>query len=142
MVTGDDRCKHMTPPASTIGEQELALLRHIADRGAVTVGEAAEEYGAPRRLARSTVLTMMERLRQKGHLSRRMTEGVYRYRALFSSADLLKGAVQRFVERHLEGSVSPFLAYLSDAGELSEKELRDLEKIVTRLDAAPRKAKR
>jgi len=131
----------MTPPASTIGEQELALLRHIADRGGITVGEAADEFGAGRSLARSTVLTMMERLRQKGHLSRRMVDGVYRYRALASSADLLKGAVQRFVERNLDGSVSPFLAYLSDAGTLSDKEVADLEKIVARLDASARKDK-
>ena len=33
----------------SIGEQELALLRHIADRGSLTVGEAAEEFGAPAR---------------------------------------------------------------------------------------------
>lgn len=139
MVWADDTCRHMTPPTTTIGEQELALLRHIANRGGITVGEAADEFGSGRNLARSTVLTMMERLRQKGHLSRRMVDGVYRYRALASSADLLKGAVQRFVERNLDGSVSPFLAYLSEAGELSEKELRDLEKIVTRLDSAQRK---
>jgi predicted transcriptional regulator len=129
----------MTPPTSTIGEQELALLRHIADRGGITVGEAADEFGTGRSLARSTVLTMMERLRQKGHLSRRMVDGVYRYRALASSADLLKGAVQRFIERNLDGSVSPFLAYLSEAGDLSGKELRELEKILARLDATPRK---
>jgi predicted transcriptional regulator len=129
----------MTPSTSTIGEQELALLRQIADRGTVTVGEAADEFGSGRNLARSTVLTMMERLRQKGHLSRRMVDGVYRYRALASSADLLKGAVQRFVERNLDGSVSPLVAYLSETGELSEKELRDLEKIVARLDSAQRK---
>ena len=60
---------------SSIGEQELALLRHIADRGSLTVGEASEEFGAPRGLARSTVLTMMERLRGKGHLGRRLAEG-------------------------------------------------------------------
>ncbi len=119
----------------------MALLRHIADRGGVTVGEAAEEFGTQRELARSTVLTMMERLRQKGHLSRRMVDGVYRYKTLASSADLLKGAVQRFVERNLEGSVSPFLAYLSEAGELSDKERRDLERIVARLDSAQRKEK-
>jgi predicted transcriptional regulator len=117
----------------------MALLRHIADRGAVTVGEAAEEFGTDRGLARSTVLTMMERLRRKGHLSRRISDGLYRYRALSSSAELLKGAVQRFIERNLDGSVSPFLAYLSEAGELSDKERRDLEKIVARLDAAQRK---
>jgi predicted transcriptional regulator len=124
------------PPQPPVGEQELALLRYIADRGAVTVGEAAEDFGADRGLARSTVLTMMERLRRKGQLARRATDGVYRYRARVSSAELLKGAVRRFVERNLEGSVSPFLAYLSDTGKVSEAELRELEEIVARLGAA------
>jgi predicted transcriptional regulator len=119
----------------SIGEQELALLRHIADAGSVTVGEAADAFGAPRGLARSTVLTMMERLRLKGHLGRRLADGVYRYRARASSAELLKSAVQRFVERNLDGSVSPFLAYLSEAGRLSDEELRELEQIVARLHA-------
>ena len=125
----------MAPAESSLGEQELALLRHIASRGAVTVGEAAESFGAGRGLARSTVLTMMERLRRKGRLTRRISQGVYHYRARASSADLLKGAVQRFVERHLDGSVSPFIAYLSESGDLSEKERRELERIVARLDA-------
>ena len=119
----------------SIGEQELALLRHIADRGAATVAEAVEEFGAPRGLARSTVLTMMERLRGKGHLGRRLVDGVYRYRTRASSADLLKSAVQRFVERNLDGSVQPFLAYLSDTGKLSDAELDELEQIVARLSA-------
>ena len=123
----------------SIGEQELALLRHIADQGSVTVGEAADTFGAPRGLARSTVLTMMERLRLKGHLGRRMADGVYRYRARASSADLLKSAVQRFVERSLDGSVSPFLAYLSEAGRVSDDELRELEEVVARLHAGRRK---
>lgn len=127
------------PAEPTIGEQELTLLRYIADRGTATVGEAVDEFGTSRGLARSTVLTMMERLRRKGYLSRRMTQGLYRYRALSSSADLLKDAVGRFVERHLEGSVSPFLAYLSDSSELSEEEKQELERIVARLDAAQRK---
>ncbi len=129
----------MAPAESTIGEQELALLRHIADREGVSVGEAADDFGVGRGLARSTVLTMMERLRRKGYLSRRMTQGVFRYRACASSAELLKGAVQRFVERSLDGSVSPFLAYLSETAELSEQERQDLERIVARLDAAQRK---
>ena len=126
-------------PEPSIGEQELALLRHIADRGQVSVGEAADEFGAARGLARSTVLTMMERLRGKGHLARQLVDGVYRYRARASSADLLKSAVQRFVERNLDGSVSPFLAYLSEPGRLSDEELKELEAIVNRLHAKRRK---
>lgn len=126
-------------PRSSIGEQELALLRHIADRGSATVGEAADEFGAARGLARSTVLTMMERLRRKGQLSRRSLDGVYRYRARTSSAELMKRAVQRFVERNLDGSVSPFLAYLSDSPRVSERELHELEEIVAKLNAGKRK---
>src|SRR5688572_11837160 len=126
-------------PDSSIGEQELASLRHVADRGGVTVGEAAQEFGTARGLARSTVLTMMERLRRKGYLSRRLNDGVYRYRALSTTSEVLRGAVQRFVERHLNGSVSPLLAFLSETGDLSEKERRELEKIVARLDATDRK---
>ena len=125
-------------PQSSIGEQELALLRHIADRGSVTVAEAVEQFGAERELERSTVLTMMERLRRKGHLARRMVDGLYRYRARTTSAELMKGAVQRFVERNLDGSVSPFLAYLSEAGQVSDAELRDLEDLVARLNAGKR----
>jgi predicted transcriptional regulator len=123
----------------SVGEQELALLRHIADRGGATVGEVAEAFGTARGLARSTVLTMMERLRRKGHLSRRLLDGVYRYRARASSSELLKHAVQRFVERSLGGSVSPFLAYLSEAEAVSDSELRELEEVVSRLNAGKKK---
>ena len=120
---------------TSIGEQELALLRHIADRGSATVAEAVEHFGTPRSLARSTVLTMMERLRGKGHLGRRLVDGVYRYRTRASSAELLKSAVQRFVERNLDGSVAPFLAYLAEGGRLSADEIRELEELVARLSA-------
>jgi predicted transcriptional regulator len=126
---------------TTIGEQELALLRHIADRGSLTVGEAAEEFGAARGLARSTVLTMMERLRRKRLLARRTVDGVYRYQTRASSADLLKGAVRRFVERNLDGSVAPFLAYLSEAGRVSDDELRELEALVARLSTRRKKSR-
>jgi predicted transcriptional regulator len=124
---------------TTIGAQELALLRHIADRGGATVAEAVDGFGAEHGLARSTVLTMMERLRKKGHLGRRLAGGVYRYSTRTSSADLLKRAVGRFVERNLGGSVTPFLAYLSESSDVSPAELKELELIVARLNADKRK---
>ena len=122
-------------PDTTIGEQEFALLRHIAEAGGPTVGEVADSFGVERDLARSTVLTMMERLRKKGYLVRRSTGGVYRYRTRVPAAELLKNAVGRFVDRHLGGSVTPFLAYLSDTNQLREHELRELEEIVARLQS-------
>jgi len=54
----------------TIGDQELALLQYIAEQDRPSVGEVAAGFGEPRGLARSTVLTMMERMRAKSYLSR------------------------------------------------------------------------
>jgi predicted transcriptional regulator len=130
----------MPPP--TIGEQELALLRHIADRGGATVGEVAEQFGAARELARSTVLTMMDRLRKKGFLSRRLAGGVYRYQARASSDQLTQGAIRRFVDRSLGGSVAPFVAYLSESARLTDAEVKELEAVLTRLQSARRKEPR
>jgi predicted transcriptional regulator len=117
----------------TVGDQELSLLRYIAETGRTSVGEVAEGFGEPRGLARSTVLTMMERLRQKGRLEREQVEGVYRYFSPVSEDDLLRGAVQSFVEKTLAGSVSPFVAYLTETGEVSDGELAELEDMVARL---------
>src|ERR1700761_7314713 len=88
----------MKAPKS-IGDQELALLRYVAEQGAVTVAEAVEGYGTARGLARSTVLTMMERLRAKGHLDRRRVDGVFQYSSPASPTELLRGVVQSFVEK-------------------------------------------
>ena len=123
----------MTP--GTIGDQELALLRFVADRGGTTVGEAVEGFGDPRQLARSTVLTMMERLRRKGHLARKSVDGVYRYQARVSSAELLRGVVRRFVEGNLGGSLAPFVAYLSESTDVTADELRQLEEALARLQS-------
>jgi len=130
----------MTP--GSIGDQELALLRFVADRGGATVGEAAEGFGDPRDLARSTVLTMMERLRRKGHLGRKVVDGVYRYQTRVSSAELLRGVVRRFVEGNLGGSLTPFVAYLSESSEVTPDELRQLEEAVARLQSRTTKEPR
>lgn len=115
------------------GEQELALLTWIAEHPGITVGEVADQYGATRELARSTVLTMMERLRKKGHLTRRRVDGIFRYTAGAAPDALLRDAVGTFVERTLGGSVSPFVAYLTEAADLTPDDLAELQQLVARL---------
>jgi predicted transcriptional regulator len=121
--------------AKSIGDQELALLRHVAEVGSVTVAQAVEGFGAGRGLARSTVLTMMERLRAKGHLVRRRAGGVFRYTSPASAGEVLRGVVHSFVEKTLAGSVSPFVSYLVESAEVSDEELAELERLVAKLQS-------
>lgn len=120
-------------PVKSIGDQELALLRFVAERQPTTVAQAVEGFGQPRGLARSTVLTMMERLRKKGHLRRRRVDGLYRYEPRTAPGAALRYAVQTFVDRTLGGSITPFVAYLAERERLSDDELAELETLLAQL---------
>ncbi|RAN75265.1 methicillin resistance protein [Bacillus sp. SRB_336] len=117
----------------TIGDQELALLQHIDESGAASVGEVAASFGEPRGLARSTVLTMMERLRGKGYLKRRQLRGMFRYSIATGPGEAMRSAVGSFVEKTLSGSVSPLVAWMSEHADVSETELAELEALVAQL---------
>jgi len=118
-----------------LGTQELALLRWISQHGEASVGEAAAAYGEPRGLARSTVLTMMERLRGKRRLRRRRAGGVFVYGPTEAPEKVLRGLVHDFVEKTLDGSLTPFVAYLTEKGELTEDELTELNELVAKLQS-------
>ena len=117
----------------SIGDQELALLRFVSDAGRLTVAQAVEGFGQPRGLARSTVLTMMERLRKKGHLGRRSVDGVFHYAPRTAPGAALQQAVRTFVDRTLGGSITPFVAYVAEREGLSDNEIEELESLLAKL---------
>ena len=122
----------------SIGDQELALLQHLSEHGEASVGEVAAAFGEPRGLARSTVLTMMERLRAKAYLQRKQVGGgvgVFRYSTTARQDDVVRNAVGSFVEKTLQGSVSPFVAWMSQRTEVSDGELAELEALVATLQS-------
>jgi predicted transcriptional regulator len=120
---------------ASLGDQELALLRYITENAPVTVGEVASGFGEPFGLARSTVDTMMERLRKKGYLTRRRESGIFRYRATVGAQELMTGLVHQFVERTLAGSLLPFVTYFSQQDRLSSSEMAELERLVEKLQS-------
>jgi predicted transcriptional regulator len=119
----------------TIGDQELALLQQVDQLGDASVGEVAAQLGETRGLARSTVLTMMERLRAKGYLRRRRVAGVFRYSTTTGEKDVVHQAVGAFVEKTLQGSVSPLVAWMSRRGKVSDEELAALQALVEKLQS-------
>ncbi len=120
----------------SIGDQELALLQYVAEQGDASVGEVAAAFGEARGLARSTVLTMMERLRAKAFLKRRQVDGgVYRYSTTRQQDDVVRSAVGNFVEKTLQGSVSPFVAWMSQRTVMTDDELAELEALVAQLQS-------
>jgi predicted transcriptional regulator len=120
------------PPRPT-SNQELEFLLYVAQHGPLTAAGVWEGFGAPRGLARTTVLTVLERLRDKGHLGRRRQNGVFVYRALEGHVETMRRSVGQFVDRALGGSISPLAAYLTERTEVSDEELSELRRAVQAL---------
>ncbi len=120
---------------ASIGRAELEILRFVTDHHPVTVREVASHAAETKGLARTTVLTVMERLRRKGCLTRKKVGAVYRYSPKLPKGKLLRDLTEDFVQRVLEGSVSPFVAYLAETDHLSDEELARLKDLVAELDA-------
>lgn len=129
-----ERKKKTIMDTPSLGDQELALLRYVTDHAPLSVREAADQYGEAHHLARTTILTVMERLRKKGYLHRRKEGGVFQYRPAVAKTQLLHSLVGEFVEKTLGGSLSPFVAYLAEA-KLPEHELSDLRRLVQEMES-------
>jgi predicted transcriptional regulator len=123
----------MADSKAALGSTEIEILRYIGDHHPIKVGEVAEHVAQTTGQARTTVLTIMERLRQKGYLTRKRVEGVYRYSPRIPNHELLCGLVKNFVDTTLGGSVSPFVAFLSEGGEITADDLEALKRVVSNL---------
>ncbi len=125
----------MARSRETIGRKEMQVLQYVADYQPVSVREVANHVAATSGKARTTVLTVMERLRQKGYLIRRKKGGIYQYSPRQSQAEVLQSLVADFVRDALGGSVSPFVAYLAEDADLDDEQLKELRRLVADLES-------
>ena len=121
---------------SKLGEQESALLAWVAANAPASAAQIVAGFGTAQSLARTTVTTMLDRLRAKGYISREKSGTSFVYAPQDEHERQLHGVVGRFVERTLGGSLDPFVAYLNDA-QLSDEQLAQLRALVERLDNTP-----
>jgi predicted transcriptional regulator len=117
------------PPA------EMEILRYIMEHQPISVRGVAEHVAETKGHTRTTVLNLMERLRQKGYLDRKQKEGVYRYWPTMDRSQLMRMQVRHFVTQSLGGSIEPFMVYLTEEADVDDQELEELKQVVSRLDA-------
>jgi predicted transcriptional regulator len=132
LTTGVVRCCKMTTMVvkKPLGDLELEVLQFVSARERCTVRDVAEDYGENRGLARTTILTVMERLRKKGYLARRKHGGSFVYSPAHEQSEVMQGIVKDFVEKTLGGSLTPFMAYLADSKSLTREEIAQLKELV------------
>jgi predicted transcriptional regulator len=118
----------MRKPSSTLTPQELEIMKVVWSRGDATVRDVYEALLERRRIAYTTVMTMMNVLEKKGHL-RKWEEGrSFVYRPARPQGQVVGSMVREFVERVFGGEAAPLLAHLVENEKLWSEELDALAK--------------
>jgi predicted transcriptional regulator len=92
---------------------ELECLSALWPMGEGTVRDIHRELSAVRPRAYTTVLTIMDRLAQKGIVTRRKVGRAFRYQANLSADEARLKAVEKIVDGFFDGSADALAAHLA-----------------------------
>jgi predicted transcriptional regulator len=116
----------MKPRSSTLTPQELEIMKVVWLKGEATVRDVYEVLRERRKLAYTTVMTMMRVLEGKGHLKRRAEDRAYVYKPTKPESTVVGSMVREFVDRLFDGAAQPLLVHLVKDRRLSKQELEEL----------------
>ena len=111
-------------------DQELEIMKIVWDRQTATVRDVYEELLKRRKIAYTTVMTMMGILEQKGHLEKSADERAYVYTPAQPKREVVGNMVQDFLARVFNGSAKPLLIHLVEDKKLSPDELDEIRKLL------------
>jgi BlaI family penicillinase repressor len=120
----------MRPKSATLTEQELEIMKIVWQRERVTVRDVYEDLLERRKIAYTTVMTMMTILAQKKYLRKSQEERAYVYQPAKPKNQVIKGMVREFVNRVFNGSAEPLLVHLMEDRKLSGKDLEEISRMI------------
>jgi predicted transcriptional regulator len=125
----------MRPKSDTLTGRELEIMKVIWPRGQATVREVYDDLRARRTIAYTSVQTMMNVLETKGHLRKQPGEKAQTYAPVRPQQRVVRSMVREFVDRVFDGSARPLLVHLLKEKGLSDRERRELQKLLDKEEA-------
>jgi len=123
--------KNKTPKLT---DAELEIMHVVWELDNATVREVHERLNQRRALAYTTVMTMMNILEEKGHLTRNKQGRAYRYEPVRPKSQVISGMVDDFVGKVFEGSARPLVLGLVEERKLSEKDLEEIARLIKEVE--------
>jgi BlaI family penicillinase repressor len=121
----------MRPKHNTLTPQELEIMKLVWLRETATVRDIYEALLDKRKIAYTTVMTMMKILETKGYLKKRRQDRAFIYRPAHPKSQVIGGMLSEFIDRVFNGSAEPLLVHLVQSRQIREK---DLQKIVRMIE--------
>jgi BlaI family transcriptional regulator, penicillinase repressor len=124
----------MRPKNATLTPQELEIMKIVWQRDSAAVRDVYEALLERRKIAYTTVMTMMKILESKGHLKKRLQDRAFVYRPRRPKDKVIAGMVREFMNRVFNGSAEPLLVHLLKERHIGEKDLHKIVRLVEELN--------
>ena len=111
--------------------QELEIMKVVWRAGAATVRDVYETLLEHRKIAYTTVMTMMNILETKGYLKKEKNNRAYRYRPARPERAVVGSMVREFVNRVFDGASRPLLVHLVEDAKLTAREREELLRLIS-----------
>jgi BlaI family penicillinase repressor len=119
----------MRRKSTTLTELELEIMKIVWDHDTVTVRDVYETLLKRRKVAYTTVMTMMKILEQKKYLKKNQDDRAYVYRPAQPRRQVIGAIVRDFVNRVFNGSAEPLLVHLVEEHNLSKEDLAEIARM-------------
>jgi predicted transcriptional regulator len=120
----------MRPSSATLTPQELELMKIVWQKRRATVRDVYETLLERRRVAYTTVMTVMRVLERKGYVKAKREGRAFVYWPARPERQVLRSMVREFVDRVFNGSAQPLLVHLVEDRRLSSKQLDEIERLI------------
>ncbi len=122
--------KSLTP----LGETEMEVLHHVWDLDRATVAEVQARILRERKVAYTTVMTVMKKLADKGYLQYEKDGATYIYSAARSSEEVQSSLVDDLVSKVFRGSSLALVQTLVRHEDLTDEERRDIKQLIEAME--------
>src|ERR1700729_3376767 len=116
----------MRPKHATLTGQELEIMKIVWERESATVRDVYEALLERRKVAYTTVMTMMKILEQKQYLKKNQADRAYVYRPAQPKRQVIGDMVRDFINRVFNGSAEPLLVHLVEEHNLTQEDLEEI----------------
>jgi len=118
------------PRDSRLADLQLAIIQVLWDNGTATVADVRDALRPQRKLAYTTVGTMLAKMEAAGYVTHRAEGRVNVYRALLRRDQVSRSMVSDLAERLFQGDVAEMMCHLLDGCDVSRDELVRLKQLI------------
>jgi predicted transcriptional regulator len=118
-----------------LGDAELEVLKALWDAGPGTVRQVLRHlHERGRRVAYTTVLTVLSRLEQKGYVASDKSGLAYVYKPRVSRQKVVGSRLKAVVEQLYDGAAAPLVLHLMESQRFTPEEIEQLQRLIKKLD--------